>query len=276
MNTEVLEADTMTVAADQAAMPLVAGIQSGALQSQPAALGTPAHLLAVAVQRGASIEELRELMALEREWRADMAEQAMNADFAGFKAEAVEIIKRKRVHFTSQKGVTDYKHAELSDVIDAVTPALSRHGLSASWAMRQEKDWLWVTCTLRHRAGHSMSVELGGPYDNSGNKNPVQAITSTKTMLERQTLKAILGVAEKGEDDDGRGGPDAKKPAAAGAQDETNALRAAGQAEAAKGTSALNKWWGSLNGKQRNLMNGDFGLMRREARDADAKTGGTQ
>lgn len=174
---------------------------------------TPESLLALAAQNGATIDQMERMMAIAERMavqrridRQDQAVESYNEAFAAFRAEAVEIIKRKRVHFTSQKGTTDYKHAELSDVIEAVTPALSRHGLSASWALKQEKDWLWVTCTLKHKAGHSDSATMGGPYDTSGNKNPVQAIASTKTMLERQTLKAVCGVAEKGEDDDGRGG----------------------------------------------------------------------
>lgn len=166
----------------------------------------PAYLIQLAIEQGADIDKLERLMGLQERWEANEAKKQYSEAFAAFKAEAVEIIKRKRVHFTSQKGVTDYKHAELSDVVEAVTPALSKHGLSASWTLKQEKDWLWVTCTLKHKMGGSDSATLGGPYDTSGNKNPVQAIASTKTMLERQTLKAVCGVSEKGEDDDGAGG----------------------------------------------------------------------
>lgn len=171
-----------------------------------------AQMITAAVQRGASIEELRELMALEREWRADQARQAYFGAFAAFKADAIEIVKTKRVTFKTQKGTTDYKHAELADVVDALTPGLSRHGLSASWKIKsQTRDWIVIECTLRHALGHSESVEMGGPPDDSGGKNPIQAIASAKTYLERYTLKAICGVAEQGEDDDGQGGPE-KEP----------------------------------------------------------------
>lgn len=197
----------------QQAQPLVTQ-SAQAVQVLPAS-NSAAQMISAAVQRGASLEELRELMALEREWRLDQARQAYYQAFAAFKSDAIQILKTKRVTFKTQKGTTDYKHAELSDLVDAVTPGLSRHGLSASWKIKsQAKDWIVIECTLRHSLGYSESVEMGGPPDDSGGKNPIQAIASAKTYLERYTLKAICGVAEQGEDDDGRGGsPEVLEPA---------------------------------------------------------------
>lgn len=221
---------------------------------------TPAMLLQLAVQQGADLEKLERLMALQERWEANEARKAYNVAFAAFKAEAVEIIKRKRVHFTSQKGTTDYKHAELSDVIEAVTPALSRHGLSTSWALKQDRDWIEVTCILKHTLGYSESATLGGPPDISGNKNVIQAIASTKTMLERQTLKAVCGVAEKGDDNDGgHGSPP---------QDDAPELQA-GRDSAMQGMQALTAWWGSLTARQRSGLNNEFPALRRAAQAAD-------
>ncbi len=112
--------------------------------------GTPAHLLAVAVQRGASLDELRELMALEREWRRDNAERSYNVAFSAFKAEAVRIVKNRGVSDGPLRGK---KYAELYAVINAVTPALSKHGLSASWSIttaipkKPPKVWAAMTPT---------------------------------------------------------------------------------------------------------------------------------
>jgi hypothetical protein len=167
---------------------------------------SPAALMMRALERGASPEQIGQMMDLQERWERREAEKAFNEAMAAFKGEAVEIIKRKRVHFKTEKGVTDYKHAELADVIEAAAPALSRHGFSWSWQMKQANGFMEVTCILKHRLGHSESATLTGPYDKSGGKNDVQAIISTKTYLERHTLKAICGLAEKGEDDDGAGG----------------------------------------------------------------------
>ena len=55
---------------------------------------------------------------------------------------------------------------------------------------------------------------MGGPPDAGGAKNAIQARASTITYLERYTLKAILGLSEQEDDDDGGHGGDADPLAA--------------------------------------------------------------
>jgi hypothetical protein len=180
-----------------------------AIVEQPAApppsnIMTPMTLLQMAVQQGADLDRLERLFALKREYEADEARKASNAAFAAFKDEAVRIIKNRTVKDGPLKGKS---FAELYAVVNAVTPALSKHGLSVSWSVvADEKDWIKVRCTLKHVAGYSEFVEQGGPPDTGGAKNAIQARASTVTYLERYTLKAILGLAEQDDDDDGDGG----------------------------------------------------------------------
>ena len=169
--------------------------------------GSPAGIMLAMAQYGVSAADLRELLSMQREWRADEARNAFNAALAAFKSEPVYVRKTKAVGYETQKGdFVGYKHAELSDVVAAVGPALAKHGLSHRWDVTQTKDWISVKCILKHAAGHSESVEMGGPPDNSGKKNAIQQIASTVSYLQRYTLKAITGVAEENDDDDGQGG----------------------------------------------------------------------
>jgi len=162
---------------------------------------TPMSMLAVAVQRGMDPATLRDLMALQKEWEASEARKAFNQAFASFKAEAVRVIKNREVNAGPLSGK---RYAELFSVVNAVTPALSKHGLSASWRLtKDDKDWIEVTCTLAHALGHAESVSMGGPPDTGGAKSPIQARASTVSYLERYTLKAICGVSEQGDDKDG-------------------------------------------------------------------------
>lgn len=159
------------------------------------------------IQAGGTMEQLRDMLALQKEWEAGEALKAYNVAFSDFKAEAVRVIKARQVTDGPLKGKA---YAELYSVVDAVTPALSKHGLSASWKQtRDEKDWIEVTCTLKHVLGHSESVSMGGPPDAGGAKNAIQARASTVSYLQRYTLKAVCGVAEGGQDDDGGMGKDA-------------------------------------------------------------------
>lgn len=165
---------------------------------------SPAGMMLAAMKQGASLDQVERMMALQERWEANEARKAYNVAFAAFKAEAVRIVKNKTVTDGPLKGKS---YAELFAVVDALTPALSRHGLSASWKLtKDEPQWLEVTCYLRHVNGHEESVSMGGPPDAGGAKNALQARASTKNYLERYTLKAICGVAEGGEDDDGNGG----------------------------------------------------------------------
>lgn len=173
------------------------------------AANSPMGMMMAAVKQGIPLDQIKEMMAIQREWEADEARKAFNEAFAAFKAEAVEVIKRKQVDFATQKGRTQYKHAELSDVVEAVGPALSQHGFSWSWTPEQKNGRIFITCTLLHRLGHEKSVTLDAPADDSGGKNTIQAIVSTTTYLERHTLKAVCGISEKGDDNDGTGADDA-------------------------------------------------------------------
>ena len=147
------------------------------------------------------VAKLQALMEMKERWDATEASKKFNEAFAAFKSEAVRIVKSREVDAGPLKGK---KYAELYAVVNAVTPALSKYGLSASWRItRDEKDWIEVTCTIRHQDGHSESVAMGGPPDVGGAKSPIQARASTVSYLERYTLKAITGLSEEGDDIDG-------------------------------------------------------------------------
>ncbi len=150
------------------------------------------------------VAKLQALLVVKKEWDADEARKAFNEAFAAFKGEIIVVLKNRGVTDGPLKGK---RYAELFSVVNAVTPALSKHGLSASWKLtKDDKDWIEVTCTVKHVLGHSESVSMGGPADTGGAKSPIQARASTITYLERYTLKAICGVAEQGDDNDGGGG----------------------------------------------------------------------
>lgn len=224
---------------------------------------TPALLLQMAVQQGADLDKLERLMALQERWEATEARKAFDAAFAAFKAQAVRIVKNRLV---GNGPLSGKRYAELFSVVNAVTPALSANGLSSSWKItKDEKDWIEVTCTIKHTAGHSESVSMGGPPDVGGAKNPIQARASTVSYLERYTLKAITGLSEQDDDDDGGHG---SSGAAEEAQEHPKLQ--AGRDAAMTGMKALTEWWGGLTAKQRSELTKDFAALRRAAQAADS------
>jgi hypothetical protein len=163
----------------------------------------PAQLLAIAAQRGATLDELDRFIGLQERFDANEARKAFNAAFAAFKAAAIKIVRDRKITDGPLKGKS---HATLAGIINVVTPELSRHDLSLSWkTTKDDKDWIEVTCHLKHKAGHVESVSMGGPPDAGGAKNAIQARASTTSYLQRYTAKSILGLAEQDDDDDGNG-----------------------------------------------------------------------
>lgn len=190
MTAEIIEANQQPMA-ERTSLPVA---------TMPAA-NSPMGMMLAAAQQGIPLDQVEKMMDLQERWQKGEAKKAFDAAFAAFKAEGVQIFKGKDVTDGPLRGK---RYAELHDVVNAVTPALSKHGLSSSWRLtRDEKDWIEVTCYLRHVGGHEESVAMGGPPDSGGAKNAIQARASAKTYLERYTLKAILGVSEQDDDRDG-------------------------------------------------------------------------
>lgn len=168
---------------------------------------TPGGLLAVAVARGASVEELDRLLSLKERFDAEEARKAYTAAMARFKQNAPEIFKDKRVEFDTSSGQTSYSHATLGQVANVIASSLGEYGLSHAWSIvEQSENFIKVRCTVTHEAGHSEFAELGAGPDGSGGKNAIQAVASTVTYLERYTLLAITGMAAQEGDDDGAAG----------------------------------------------------------------------
>ncbi len=167
--------------------------------------GSPMAGALVFLQNGGNIEQLNQMMDLQTRWEANEARKAFTVAMAGFKAEPITIYKAKNVSFTTREGdTTSYNHAELSDVTDAVGPALAKHDLAYRWNIHQDGGAIKVDCILTHVRGHFEMVTLQAAPDASGKKNAIQQVASTTTYLQRYTLLAITGMSTKGMDDDGR------------------------------------------------------------------------
>lgn len=101
------------------------------------------------------------------------------------------------------KGHNNKAYALWEDINERIRPVLSRHGFALSFRTGQGPNTISVTAVLTHREGHFEETTMHLPSDNSGSKNPVQAVGSSTSYGKRYTALALLNITTGGEDDDG-------------------------------------------------------------------------
>jgi hypothetical protein len=176
------------------------------LEATPLAVGAMEIMMA-AVQRGAGVDELailKETYQWQKEIKADVAKEAYHEAFAAFKANPPEILKTAHVSYGEGAKKTEYAHAELGKICEAICKRMGEYDLYAKWDQKRVEGGIEVPCIITHKLGHSETYgPIFGPLDNSGSKNPIQATSSTNTYLQRISLLGATGLAAKGMDDDG-------------------------------------------------------------------------
>jgi hypothetical protein len=170
---------------------------------------TPLDIVQRAVASNADVDVLGKLLDLQERFLAREARRSFTAALAAFRQNMPTILKSSTVDYTTDKGQTSYKHEDLGDMVEQLSPPLAEHGLSFRWRTDSTVSGsVGVTCILEHADGHAEETTLVGPFDKSGGKNAIQSIGSVTTYLQRYTLKAAVGVAASKDDDGQQGGRD--------------------------------------------------------------------
>lgn len=164
---------------------------------------TPMDLITRAIDRGAAIDVLEKLMALQERAQGWEAKRAFESALADAKGEIPVIEKNRSVNFTTARGRTSYRFEDLGQIAEAINPILGKYGLSYRWRTQQNRSegTLRVICVISHRNGHSEENSLETSLDQTGSKNDQQALGSAVTYLARYTLKAALGLVVAEDDD---------------------------------------------------------------------------
>lgn len=165
-----------------------------------------------AVAAAQPIEVIERLLIVHERYEAGLARKQYNAAVAALRADLPEVVKTETVSYKAKGGTVHYRHENLANIVEDLSPVMAQHGLSFRWSTNQDTpDLIKVTCIVTHAAGHSEEATLFGPPDLTGSKNAIQAIASTVSYLQRYTIKAAIGIAA-GNDDDGAGGAPAQEP----------------------------------------------------------------
>lgn len=176
-------------------------VQKAQPEANVPAMITPAAMIQQAIEKGSGVEVMERLLALQERHDAFHARKAFDDAMADLRKNLPKIVKSREVDFTSPKGRTHYKFEDLAEITESLAGPMSEVGLSFRWYTENVQAGVKVTCRITHRDGHFEETSLVGPLDASGNKNPIQAIGSAVSYLQRYTLKAAVGVAASHDDD---------------------------------------------------------------------------
>lgn len=172
----------------------------------PATSPTIEMIIASAVEQKLPAAELKELLALEREMRADRAKQAFIRAMAEFQATCPPIPRNHKAEFATRKGTMAYDYASLPDVVAVIDPILKPLGLYYRWPSASEAAGkLTVTCEISHVEGHSETSSYVVPVESSSGASPQQKYGSAGTYCKRQVLIMALALGTVDPDDDGCG-----------------------------------------------------------------------
>lgn len=197
---EVIENQNIVRAAGTSALPSV----------QQAGQSDPGQLIQLAIQKDFDVERLRELMTLEREWRADKAKAEYAAAMVKFGS-----LKKTIQHNKTGKtaGGASFSYSDFPTIAKAVTPLMTDCGLSFSHrfdppVMSESGKVAYITvyCRVTHASGHFEEIHFPAMPDMrlDGKVSPSQLIQLAITYAKRQTLCMALGLstAEDASDDD--------------------------------------------------------------------------
>lgn len=157
---------------------------------------------ALAINPDVSVEKMERIIALQTQLLDREAERAFGVAFAAMQA-GMEAVKERGEGNRGEKGGS-YSYAKYEDVMDAIRPHLKAHG----FGIHHETAYLdggrvRITGVLTHALGHQRRSEFVAQADSGGGKNSVQAFGSSTSYGRRYTTYDLLGLATRGQDDDG-------------------------------------------------------------------------
>lgn len=168
----------------------------------------PMSMLAHAIDNGVDPDKLDKLMALAERWHEGEAKRSYAAAMADAQRNMPVIVKDR------QNTQTNSRYASLEMVQSSIKDVYLAHGLTVSFGDEpveragDDRVWVKVVATVRHRDGHGETFFQEAPIDDVGiggkrNKTGVQGLASTRSYLQRYLLCSIFGVTIADQDRDG-------------------------------------------------------------------------
>ena len=186
------------------------------IQSQPVKMDlavNPENLIMAGINKGLSVENMKELLTMRRELKAEAAKEAFDEAMAAFQGEC-PIIKKTKPGAKTNAGVVAYYYAPLDAIVEQTKAIIQQHGFSYSIQTKTLVNDVEVTCTVKHSAGHSEASTVQIPL---GDKNSLisnsQVVAIALSFAKRYAFSNAFGILTGDEDIDGAKLDEGKKQA---------------------------------------------------------------
>lgn len=202
-----LTPDSRAIARDAATenrLPKMNDAKSSVVSNPTGPESSVVALIREAVTNKVDAAQLRELLAVRREWESDEARKSFSLAISEFQKRAPIVEKGDDANGKA--------YARMDRIWRTVRPLLTELGLSVTWQVaeiRSEGQVCHLEGMLRHRDGHFQELRFDIPIpdaiSNSSGKavqNKAQVMGSAMTYTQRYALCASLGVVT-GDDNDG-------------------------------------------------------------------------
>lgn len=172
----------------------------------PSMAVTPMAMLARAIDSGMSIEVVKDLMTMAREWKAEQAQEAWDKAMADAQGE-MGVVRGE-----SSNPQTRSKYASLAAIDNALRPIYTAHGLYLTFDTEPHAspDMLNIVCYVAGH-GHTRKYQLPMPADGRGAKGGevmtrTHATGSAVSYGQRYLTKMIFNIAVGDDDGNAAGG----------------------------------------------------------------------
>ena len=180
-----------------------------ALAVEPSELCAMVRVAAMTMRPGDMTPDMLErLVQLQEQYQKEQRRIAFDKAMAEWRRIAPVLDRDRHVSFPSTKedgGQVDYRHSSHGEMMSKVNEPLGKLGVNikANPRVNFAAGFVELDITVTYQ-GHSETLTVPGEFDRSGNKSPIQAMSSAITRLTREGVRSALMLASR-DDDDGHG-----------------------------------------------------------------------
>ena len=167
---------------------------------------SPATMIRLAVQGKADLQQLKELLAIQKDWEANEARKIFTQSFASAQAKIASVIK------TKINPITHSKYADLGDIIVSASRVYTAEGFSVIFYEGDTavQDSIRVCADILHKAGHKETYHYDVPLDGTGLKGNANMTKihgkSSSVSYGRRYLMCMIWNIPTQDDNDGNNG----------------------------------------------------------------------